>query len=591
MAGSYVNQNEFGNIDLLRDGQEYWLTLDDFIKMAGIRFEKKGDFLEFVTPIGAARLPKESMGEFDGRSYISAELLLEKFNIQATFSQMDYAIILDIPWRPGAPLADEVGDEAELDVVKPDIRSTAGALGFFRAQGDMKQDSNVDTDAWNGTADMGGRLVGGTWFLGARGARGLDPWLDRYFWNREFEKSVVRLGFHNIQLHSFFTSHQFNGAQWAYNNMGIAPYTDFSGSNTLESMLQEDSGENINIIRHDGHPGGIAELRINDRTVAYARVGLDGRYEFLDIRKSGWGLLSVKVLLYKRSISEVPTAVVDLTRMQAAQSLKMGELMIRAGLGRIRNPQVVVPSQVKEYGVGFLHGRYGFTENVTLLGAAQNRSEDEIESLAGLRISLGKHWAWSVDAASHDGTMAYSSELRGMDKNWEFWLRNLRMENGYGVNIVTIDNGYIETEEHDHYMQSLYQVFDSFKIGLFGRDAKRRLVEDIKYVLPGFYFTPGYSLSLSAVPNLDGEYRVSGLYSLASDKRLSLIFENHQYNVSLYYDMSPRHNFTAVYEYNDITRDTIGLVNFYWFFHQTNQSHLNLGVSHNTGYPGLVAGL
>ncbi|MDH5510609.1 MAG: carboxypeptidase regulatory-like domain-containing protein, partial [Nitrospinota bacterium] len=223
--------------------------------------------------------------------------------------------------------------------------------------------------------------------------------------------------------------------------------------------------------------------------------------------------------------------------------------------------------------------------------AAENRREDEIESLAGLRTSLGKHWAWSLDAASYNGANAYSSEIRGMDKNWEVWLRNLTLEGGYGVNIITAEDGYIESEEHDHYMQSLYQVFESLRLGLFGRDAKRRLVKDIKYVLPGFYFNPGYSLSLSAVPNLEGEYRVTGLYGLSSNKRLSLIFENHQYNVSMYYDMSPRQNFSAVYEYNDITRDAIGLVNFYWFFHDANESYLNFGVSHNADYPGMIAGM
>ena len=583
LAGAYINQKEFANIDFLKSEGEYWISLDDLAEMTVIRFEKKGADLLFSTPIGPALVSEKSLGMFQGRAFISTSLLLEKFNIEAIFSQPDQAIFLDVPWRPGAPLSDEEEEKEEGDILKPDITATAQALGFFRAQGSLRQDSNVEHDDWDMKADMGGRLGGGTWFLGAQGNHSQDAWLDRYFWNREFENQVVRLGFHNIQLHPLLTSQEFDGAQWAYNNMGIAPYTDMQGQNNLESMLRDDTGGEINIVRNDGPPGGIAELRINDKIAAYSRVGLDGRYEFLNIRKSAWSLLTIKVLLYKRDVNETPIATLDLTRMQATQSLKPGEFMARAGLGKTRSPRIVDPSHAAEHGVGFLQGRYGISENFTLMAAAQTRDENTMETLAGLRASLGANWAWSLDAASHEGSMAYSSELRGMDRDWEIWLRNFQLDRGYGANL--------QIDEHDHYGQSLYQVFDSLKIGLFGRDAKRELAADINYIKPGLFLSPGYGFSLSAVPNLDGGYRVSGLYSLAADKRFSLIYENSQYTVSMYYDRTLRQNFTGVYEYNDRTQDSIGLINFYWFFHVSNQSYFRAAVSHNGQNGGGVVGM
>ena len=570
-AGLLVNGGEAGEVDAWREGSRYWFPLPMLEEALGIRVEETAGRLRLVTPIGEAELPLERLGERDGKRYVSAPQLDEAVRVRVTFDQSAYAFRFEVPWRPGGA-GEREGKRAEI-TLRPDIPAPDTSLGFLRWRTDYERAMESGEDGWVNTLDTGGALGDGTWLIGLRQQDRDQVRLDRWFWNRVFRRNALRLGTSYVDLGILLDSYHYTGAQWAWSSGDISRYTDFETDLNFDSFLREDIEAQRDIIRDDGPPGGIAELRVDGRPVARVRVGLDGHYEFRDIPWRQGAFQSTQVWLYQRSLSDQPV-VVDLTRTMLRQMLARGEWLVRGGLGQAGNAlydDYGTPEQGE--GAGFLLTRYGFSDWLTGQLVAQRNSRGEDEWMGGLRMSLGSHWGVAFDLASRDGRLGFSGELQGWAEEWELQLRSRYYQQHYRSNDLD--------SEYDHYLRAFWRWSDFLRIGLVGRHHRDYQLRKIDFLLPGAYWNPAPRLSLSAVPNNDGNYRVQGDWYFDVGSRAGFVYENDLYTLTLDRDLrSGLHaQLGADYQRQEEEKRLFGRID--WYLDENQYNYLQAGVSHN----------
>ncbi len=587
LVGAYVNQNLIRNIDIVKERDEHWILLDDLAGLTGIKVadkndESEEDIFEFATPIGKANLPVDKLAMHQGRYYVSAPMLKDAFNIGMLFSSLDFALYLDVPWRPGAPMYDEPGD-GQKPAITPDIPAPDGSWSFIRSANEYNKESNAVQDSQYNTLDTGGRVASGAWVLGLerQNGRDNDTRLRNYSWSRTFDRAAIRAGSNYIDLNPLLQNYRFTGGQYAFDNRGIERFTDFDTNLNLESFLSDDIRNQENIIRDDGPPGGIAELRINDVQVALVRIGLNGHYEFRDIPRIQGVFQTIKVFLYERSLGEVPLATLDFTSTISLETLPAGELYIRAGAGDKGNSLYSDEIGMDKGTASFFRGRHGVTDGITLLGIAQNGVDDRTEGLAGARIGIGHNWNLAFDAAANsENTRAYATELRGLAKKWDVNLRGRYFDRGYRSNM--------NNEEYDYYLRSFYQVAPSFRLGLFGRKVKENDLDELNYLKPGFNWRPGPSFLASAIPNIDGEYRISAYYYLSPSNYLSIFYEQEYYTALFDMGLSEYLNFRLGYENDREIKKDFFLGQIYWYPFESQNDYFQAGVTNNLEDTGFL---
>ena len=580
LVGVFVNQEEVDSVDILKQENEYWISLDDLAEFTGIRMEKEEGLVKFFTPIGKASLAIDKIGEYEGKLYMSGARLMEVLSVKLLFSRLDFALFLDVPWRPGSPV---VGDDngKHGPVVKPDIRAPAGSLSFIRSNSEYTDEKETESsDDWSSSLDTGGRILGGSWLLGADGQNGDDPILNRYSWSRVGERSALRIGSNYVDLNTLLQNYNYTGVQWAFDNRGIERYTDFDTNLNLESFLAEDIATQQDIIRDDGPPGGIAELRINDHPIARVRIGLNGHYEFRNVQRTRGGFQTIKIFIYKRSLGEIPMAVLDFTRSVALQTLPEGEFFMRIGAGEMGNSLKSDTHDTNDVAAGFFKGRYGISDRLTFLAIAQNGADDKPESLTGIRLSVGDHWNWAMDIGLSENALAYSSEWHGLDRGWEFRLLNRYFDPGF--------SGDTEQEEYENYLRSLYQLFPTLKLGLFGRFARSADNDDTSYLKPAIVWKPRSRIMFSAFPNLDGDYLISGYYYYDSYRYFSMFYENNLLTTQINLNETGYLNYKLGYDYNDEHNEDRIYGDTYWYPFEDQHAWLKAGVSNNRKYTGFL---
>lgn len=573
LAGLYVNGQEVDDVDAYRQDNEYWLSLPDLERATGLLAAEQSNLLQLKTPIGEASLELSELGKLNGEFYLSASQLVQKLNIRLVFNQPLYAFTLDVPWRPGSPLYDEERQVAAPAEIAPDISAPNTSLGFLRLRFDYSRMTDSGLDSWASTLDMGGAVGEGTWLLGLRHQDNDKVRMDRYFWNRVFQHNAMRLGTNYVDLGLLLRNFDYTGAQWAYSNSDINNFTDFETDLNFDSFLREDVKVQRDIIRDDGPPGGIAELRLNDRPLGRVRVSLTGHYEFRNIPFRQGTFQTTEVYLYQRSLSDDPQ-VVNLTRSMVRQMLSGGEWLLRGGLGENGN------SFYDDYGIpregdaaGFFLLRYGLSDGLTVQGVVQQSKEGEQEIMAGLRTSLGQNWALAFDVADRERHLAFSSEILGWGEAWDFQFRSQYYEQNYRSNL--------DNSEFDHYLRSFYTVHDSLRIGMVGRILRGYQGQETEFIKPGVYWHPLNALSLSAVPNLDGNYRLRADWYITPFSRASATYENELFNLAYNHNFGSWLYSETGFDYDDDINDQRVYSRISWYLDENQYNYLQGGASYN----------
>jgi hypothetical protein len=579
LAGISINGQESGDIDCYhRQGSEYWLALQDLRTATGLEVIHQGNDLLFKTPIGRVKISREKLWLLDNRLYLSTGQLWQLLRIKVTFDQSAYSLLLDVPWRPGSPLYDEEKINKVRTGRQPDVPAPDGSFGFLRLRSDYEQNSEADEDNWTNTLDSGGALGQGTWLLGLRQEDSDTVRLDRFFWNRILEHNALRLGTSYVDLGMLLNSYFYTGGQWAYSNRDISRYTDFATDLNFDSFLREDLEVQQDIIRDNGPAGGIAELRINDTPVGRVRISLEGHYEFRNIPVRIGSFQAIQVYLYEHSLSDIPE-IINLTRSTVRQMLSNGEWLLRGGLGESGN------SLYSDYGTppdgeaaGFLLARYGLTSSLTLQAVVQQSTEQIQESMAGFRLGLGHNWASALDLAVRQGTTALAGEMVGQGQVWDVQLRSNWYDRGYRF--------ATEKSEYDNYLRSFYSLSDSLRIGLVGRYYRDDQQQETNFLKPGFFWNSRIGLAASAVPNLDGEYRITADWFVNPDARFSATAENDFYNLAFDYHFSDQLFSQSGFDYDQDQDDQRVYSRLSWYLDDNRYNYLQGGLSYNGESPG-----
>lgn len=523
----FVNGINGEELIILREDETYWMPLATLAPLIGLRLGQDG---ALQSPIGDAHPPIGALPEYEGETYISDRQLDEWLRIRTRFVPSTYALLLDVPWRTGAGAGARAANPSTARV--PDVRAPAGSLSFVRLRGFHTADEDGSDGQSEATLDLGGRAGPGTWLIGARARTGRATFTDRYFWTIDGDHVSARVGTGFARLNLLVDNLEFTGIQGAWSADGIRPYRDFAGDLNYDSFLAEDISVQRTILRTDGPPGGIAELRVDDRPVARVRVDLEGRYEFRDIDYGTSGYRQVTVLLYDRSTLEPPVAEIDFSRQLIREIVRGGETLVRAAAGRAGNPlDDDAPTDTGRDAVGFMVARHGLTDRMTLQTIVQRERDGATTAVAGIRASAGRRWGIAADLSHRDGARGAFAQVERNDPDWTFRLRGQFEDHDYHRDSIRNDDLL------DVRLRSFKAVNPRLRVGLVGRRFDDGRGREDRFLKPGGYWNPTTRLLLSAVPNLDGDYRVQGTWRHSYRHRWTLLAEADRY--SLAHDFRP----------------------------------------------------
>lgn len=412
------------------------------------------------TPIGNTSLLAEQVIRYQDRDYIALSTL-KQLGITANYSQQDLAVSLNMGWRP-SQLAGLTTDNKAQQNLPVDYRpNRAGLLGLsFNStlnasetaiRGNGFSSDNRDNELSTSRqlyADIGafGYGLGGVWGVKAVGydysnsndysgfeednrrlsndksfARnalgGLsylpsdwDNWeIDNLYWAKSGKNFATRIGTNRPnslgQGAQTFGS-EFTGALVAYSNRGIARHLSYFDEDT-RSLLQNTS-QDYQHLTGIGEPGGVAELRINGRAIARVQIGLDGRYEFLNLDVNQLALTEtlVEMAIFAYPLAQQPLEVRPIILGKRRTNAATDELIIETGIGRtgdfINGSSRYNDAYNSSYnGLGnndnhtaaHLYAEYGINNRLAVRGGVNNNLQNPQDNDNGLSWHVGANFS------------------------------------------------------------------------------------------------------------------------------------------------------------------------------------------------------
>ena len=463
LVGVLVNGQEQGSIDALygsasksnndEQNNHYYLSIDDLSRLTMVKFSpvatsasnsvdtiNNTNSYEVITPIGDAKLSIGQVLSYQGKEYLSLSTL-KKLGITADYNQSDLAISLNMGWRPSQNISSIRDNNAKEDLPIDYHPSRAGLLGLSFNSSLSASESNGGQNGESSTsrqmyADIGayGYALGGVWGVNARGydssneykgssedrfsnddsfgktaLNGFtylpsewDDWeIDNLYWAKSGEHLATRLGINqpnSLGQGAQTSGSEFTGAMFAYSNRNISRHLSYFDEDS-RSLLQNTS-QDYQHLTGTGEAGGVAELRISGRPIARVQIGLDGRYEFLNLDVSQLSLTDtlVEVAIYAYPLARQPLEVRPILLGKRRTNAATNELIIEAGIGRTGN---LINSDTRDNSqsntTAHLYTEYGVNNRLAVRGGVntniQNLQEDN-DSLswhAGANYSLSTY--------------------------------------------------------------------------------------------------------------------------------------------------------------------------------------------------------
>ena len=236
----------------------------------------------------------------------------------------------------------------------------------------------------------------GFWRLRHRNNFNGNAIVEDYTWLTAGDNYRLLLGNQNVSVTRLLPSFDFTGGQWAWSNRPRAVFDEYLPNNAL---LGANAGS-IRTFQGDGPAGGVAELRIEEATVARTIVGLDGRYEFREVEIPSSGSLQIEVWLFERGTSGAPTRVDDFSGYSSARLLPAGTVTHYGGAGVLGN--VIEDRSDTQDGTAFIQSRYAPTEYLTLQAAGMLVDGDTHASV-GAQTNWGPLGFVGAELATNDG--------------------------------------------------------------------------------------------------------------------------------------------------------------------------------------------
>ncbi len=223
-------------------------------------------------PLGPARFEERELSRFGGERYAPIELLAERLAARIRFDEADFALRIELSWDP-APQPGRSPDQP----VRPDARPKELSLSALRGEIRLEQVDGEQSDS--GFLAVSGGLGPGSYHARLERDPSGRSRLRDWQWSYREERRGLLLGHQFLAVHPLLSGFDFSGVQAAF----VEGAPDLLRPADPLRLL-DDGQAAVQNIRGEGPPGGIAELRLDGRTVARQRIPLDGRFEFLDVR-------------------------------------------------------------------------------------------------------------------------------------------------------------------------------------------------------------------------------------------------------------------------------------------------------------------
>lgn len=522
-VGIVVDGEDLGAVFARRQDDVYLLPLAETMETMGARADVSGSRPRIATPIGARTLPAEAIETIDDVAYLRSDFLTEALATPARFDEDLFALVVDLPWRPGDQILDVETEVAEAPP-EPDPDASPDPISLTRIRGELGAGYNGTDEAIEaarGDLRVAGPAFGGLWQV--RLLQDFDemggfepPTVQDYVWIRPIEERVwTQIGNQRLAVGPLVGGAEVTGAQLA---VSTRPQS-FSASVSSPGALLSGFGSGTRTFSGEGPPGGRAELWARGRRIASAPIGIDGRYSIEDAPLFG-AQTEVEVRIYRRArdLSPLETRPITITRAGAFQPA--GTYSVLAGGGAEGNP--LDPDETRKGALGFVRAQAAPVSFLTVGASALGFDDGDYVTGVDGSVELGPFASGFASVATDaEGVGAYEVGLLAAaqmrDEMGQLYLDASTFEVRDGFNDRFDDDEEDEDLpgpfDDDPFALLSAEVLDRRaavgwrRFGLFDVGVEARRTEMGEYVLPFGYWQVRRELSLSARPEITGDYR------------------------------------------------------------------------------------
>lgn len=515
----------------------YYLAVDDLAALTQVSFatvhrqdhdradSSHKDAYKVSTPIGEAQISADKIVSYRGKSYLSLGTL-KKLGITADYSQPDLAIMLNMGWRPSKDTTSQTNGNTPKKIPIDYYPSRAGLLGLSFDSSLSASESRINQNKASSTdrqmyADIGayGYAFGGVWGINARGydydsdsgsdygagsedkrpnrdsfgktaldgfgylPSEWDDWeIDNLYWAKSEKHLATRLGINrpnSLGQGAQTSGPEFTGAMFAYSNQDISRHLSYFDEDS-RSLLQNTS-QDYQHLRGIGAAGGVAELRISGRPVARVQIGLDGRYEFLNLDVSQLSLTDtvVEVAIYAYPLASQPLDIRPILLGKRRTNAATDELIIEAGIGRTGNlinsdARRAINNNDNSDTAAHLYTEYGVNNRLAVRGGVNTniqslpKDNDSISWHAGANYSLSPYSNADISYANTPTQDLWQAQLQYQRKKvWANYQYQARQYDKTVANTSVQNKGSIDRlSDRRHQLLLNYSPIDQTNISL-----------------------------------------------------------------------------------------------------------------------------
>lgn len=500
LVGVIINRREVGGLEIRLDGNTILVPLESFAEIANFTVTNVNGKIQLKTPLGVVDIAENNLIKIDGITYISDVLLKEKLATPIEFKASDLALIVNLPWQQDNKESGQPTPELE-----PEVKPPSSTLSSLRQELYLYRNSE-DTNLRSSTL-LGGRLAGGTWRVRLNNNFENVPYVSEYFFYKRENRFRYQIGRQQIGLHPLLNSMDLTGAQIGFTNLPTdSLYQSYSASELLPRRSRP-----LQTFRGEAPPASFVQLRVSGIVVAQQQVGLNGVYEFVDVRLPVSNSNEIELLIYDRNNLSVPTEIRSLRLNTSDLLLPAGGNVQLAGLGLSGN----LAQNALFYGfngdagepVGFYQFRQGLSNNLTFEGAIQ-AIPDTLQAQAGFVWRPASPVILTTSLGTSRGELGYTADLDADFGKLEILANSQLFPSGYYSN-----NG--SGDRYNHSLEVNYRFSNTFNLGFLARSRQSDGDDATNYILPTFAVNPFSGLSLRGRPDIEGQYIFNAFYQIS----------------------------------------------------------------------------
>lgn len=494
---------------------DYGVSLETLAVALNVVLTPREDGFGVDTPLGHTEFLRAEIQPDRGGNFVPLALAAKKLGCRLRFNESEFALVIDTPWRDQRAEPIAAAQAPPIDVHAPRV-----SLSRWRSEA-IAQETGGSTSR-SAITDLGGALGPGYWQAQILNGIGNRASVNELVWVLDAGRTRWLLGQQRVAINPLLPGFDLTGAQMAYTNSPDYLYAQAP----LNGQLVPYSANPLTVIRGQGPPGGIAELRLGGQVLVRQTIGLDGQYEFRNVPAAPGDAVRLEVAIYEFRDVDVPIRVDRVYSQASNLQLPEGTLVSFVGAGL--DGRRLDPNDHTGGSAGFYQFRYGVSSMLTLDAVVEDIAGHGYGS-GGAAASLGPIGTWAIyGARSSSGAGAYEVLGDGQRGDW-FWHYTTQH---LDANFASLEAQAVVTEPGVVVPPSAATDTTYAEAGRsFGSKARLSVVHgsvtdpingNIDYTALAAEWRPLASLSLSARPDYRGDYSYNASWAPTQNTHVSL---------------------------------------------------------------------